>query len=411
MKAEDSHFKAKLRLYKWQGINTSGVRVRGKMLAICEAQVIDQLNERNVQVRLINHRSPSGYQRMNHRIKASDITRFTRQWSTMLMSGLNITTSLKLIAKNTHCAEMTSVLWLIQQQLQSGQSVSQSLKQSSRYFDCLYLDIVRVGEQTGRLSESLERIASYREKSEQLKAKVLRAAIYPSIVVMTALIVAFLMLTQVIPEFESMFGGYGAQLPWFTQQVLALSQTTQHHSIHLTIGILLAALSITLGYRCSSRFRFWLDEIKTHLPIVGNVLVKASLARFSHTLAISLNSGLPIISSLNIAARTTDNRHYQRLIEQVTQQVSTGVALNAAMRRSGNIPELLLQMIMIGEESGQLDKMLNQIANQYEAEVESVIKNLGKAIEPMLILLLGGLVGSLVIAMYLPIFNLMNIMG
>jgi type IV pilus assembly protein PilC len=208
-----------------------------------------------------------------------------------------------------------------------------------------------------------------------------------------------------------MFGGYGAQLPWFTQQVLALSQTTQHHSIHLTTGILLAALSITLGYRCSSRFRFWLDEIKTHLPIVGNVLVKASLARFSHTLAISLNSGLPIISSLNIAARTTDNRHYQRIIEQVTQQVSTGVALNAAMRRSGNIPELLLQMIMIGEESGQLDKMLNQIANQYEADVESVIENLGKAIEPILILLLGGLVGSLVIAMYLPIFNLMNIMG
>ncbi|MCC2522979.1 type II secretion system F family protein [Vibrio coralliilyticus] len=402
---------AKLRLYQWQGINTSGARVRGKILAVCEAQVIDQLNERNVQVRLIHHRSPSSYQQIKHRIKARDITRFTRQWSTMLMSGLNITASLKLIAKNTHCAEMKSVLWQIQQQLQSGQSVSQSLKQSSRYFDGLYLDIVRVGEQTGRLSESLERIASYREKSEQLKAKVLRAAIYPCIVVMTALIIAFLMLTQVIPEFESMFVGYGAQLPWFTQQVLALSQTTQHHSIHLTTGLILTALSITLGYRCSRRFRFWLDEIKTHLPIVGNVIVKASLARFSHTLAISLNSGLPIISGLNIAARTTDNRHYQRIIEQVTQQVSTGVALNAAMRRSGNIPELLLQMIMIGEESGQLDKMLNQIANQYEAEVESVIDNLGKAIEPMLILLLGGLVGSLVIAMYLPIFNLMNIMG
>ncbi|MCG9678236.1 type II secretion system F family protein [Vibrio sp. Isolate24] len=397
--------------YYWQGINHKGLKLKGTMLAICEAQVAEQLNERDISVRLIRQKPLPGYSRIKHKVRTKDLTNITRQWATMLASGLPITTSLKLIMQNQKRAELRSVLWMISHQLQAGLSVSSALKHSSRYFDALYIDIVDMGEKTGNLAASLEHIAQYREKTEQLTSRVQRAAIYPSLVVLTALAVSLLMLTKVIPEFEALFIGYGAELPWFTQQVLSLSQAVQHHSLSIgTMSVLIPVAFVSI-YRSSARFRYWLSRVTLHLPILGTLLLKSCMARFSRTLSTSLKSGLPILTSLETAARTTDNAYYQHIIRHLIQQTSAGIALHSTMRQSRDFPELMVQMIMIGEESGRLDDMLTRVANQYEADIDATVESLAKTLEPILILALGGLVGSLVIAMYLPIFNLMNIMG
>ncbi|BER95546.1 type II secretion system F family protein [Vibrio cholerae] len=400
-----------LKNYRWKGINSNGKKVSGQMLAISEIEVRDKLKDQHIQIKKLKKGSVSLLARLTHRVKGKDITILTRQLATMLTTGVPIVQALKLVGDNHRKAEMKSILAQITKSVEAGTPLSKAMRTASAHFDTLYVDLVETGEMSGNLPEVFERLATYREKSEQLRAKVIKALIYPSMVVLVALGVSYLMLTMVIPEFESMFKGFGAELPWFTQQVLKLSHWVQAYSLWAFIAIAAAIFGLKALRKNSFQIRLKTSRLGLKFPIIGNVLAKASIAKFSRTLATSFAAGIPILASLKTTAKTSGNVHFETAINEVYRDTAAGMPMYIAMRNTEAFPEMVLQMVMIGEESGQLDDMLNKVATIYEFEVDNTVDNLGKILEPLIIVFLGTVVGGLVVAMYLPIFNLMSVLG
>lgn len=400
-----------LKNYRWKGINSNGKKVSGQMLAISEIEVRDKLKDQHIQIKKLKKGSVSLLARLTHRVKGKDITILTRQLATMLTTGVPIVQALKLVGDNHRKAEMKSILAQITKSVEAGTPLSKAMRTASAHFDTLYVDLVETGEMSGNLPEVFERLATYREKSEQLRAKVIKALIYPSMVVLVALGVSYLMLTMVIPEFESMFKGFGAELPWFTQQVLKLSHWVQAYSLWAFIAIAAAIFGLKALRKNSFQIRLKTSRLGLKFPIIGNVLAKAFIAKFSRTLATSFAAGIPILASLKTTAKTSGNVHFETAINEVYRDTAAGMPMYIAMRNTEAFPEMVLQMVMIGEESGQLDDMLNKVATIYEFEVDNTVDNLGKILEPLIIVFLGTVVGGLVVAMYLPIFNLMSVLG
>lgn len=400
-----------LKNYRWKGINSNGKKVSGQMLAISEIEVRDKLKDQHIQIKKLKKGSVSLLARLTHRVKGKDITILTRQLATMLTTGVPIVQALKLVGDNHRKAEMKSILAQITKSVEAGTPLSKAMRTASAHFDTLYVDLVETGEMSGNLPEVFERLATYREKSEQLRAKVIKALIYPSMVVLVALGVSYLMLTMVIPEFESMFKGFGAELPWFTQQVLKLSHWVQAYSSWAFIAIAAAIFGLKALRKNSFQIRLKTSRLGLKFPIIGNVLAKASITKFSRTLATSFAAGIPILASLKTTAKTSGNVHFETAINEVYRDTAAGMPMYIAMRNTEAFPEMVLQMVMIGEESGQLDDMLNKVATIYEFEVDNTVDNLGKILEPLIIVFLGTVVGGLVVAMYLPIFNLMSVLG
>ncbi|ENY8012137.1 type II secretion system F family protein [Vibrio fluvialis] len=400
-----------LKNYRWKGVNSTGKKVAGQTLAISEIEVRDKLKEQHIQVKKIKKGSVSVLTRLTNRVKTKDITILTRQLATMLTTGVPIVQALKLVGDNHRKAEMKSILAQITKGVEAGTPISKAMRTASTHFDALYVDLIQTGEQSGNLAEVFERLATYREKSEQLRAKVIKALIYPSMVILVALGVSYLMLTMVIPEFESMFKGFGAELPWFTQQILKLSHGVQAYSAGAFIASLGLVFSIKAARKKSFVVRLKTSQLSLRFPIIGGVLAKAAIAKFSRTLATSFSAGIPILASLKTTAKTAGNVHFETAIQDVHRHTAAGMPMYIAMRNTQAFPEMVLQMVMIGEESGKLDDMLNKVATIYEFEVDNTVDNLGKILEPLIIVFLGIVVGGLVVAMYLPIFNLMSVLG
>ncbi|EKO3904565.1 type II secretion system F family protein [Vibrio fluvialis] len=400
-----------LKNYRWKGINSTGKKVAGQILAISEIEVRDKLKEQHIQVKKIKKGSVSVLTRLTNRVKTKDITILTRQLATMLTTGVPIVQALKLVGDNHRKAEMKSILAQITKGVEAGTPISKAMRTASTHFDALYVDLIQTGEQSGNLAEVFERLATYREKSEQLRAKVIKALIYPSMVILVALGVSYLMLTMVIPEFESMFKGFGAELPWFTQQILKLSHGVQAYSAAAFIVSLGLVFGIKTARKKSFVVRLKTSQLSLRFPIIGGVLAKAAIAKFSRTLATSFSAGIPILASLKTTAKTAGNVHFETAIQDVHRHTAAGMPMYIAMRNTQAFPEMVLQMVMIGEESGKLDDMLNKVATIYEFEVDNTVDNLGKILEPLIIVFLGIVVGGLVVAMYLPIFNLMSVLG
>ncbi|ELS3715979.1 type II secretion system F family protein [Vibrio fluvialis] len=400
-----------LKNYRWKGVNSTGKKVAGQTLAISEIEVRDKLKEQHIQVKKIKKGSVSVLTRLTNRVKTKDITILTRQLATMLTTGVPIVQALKLVGDNHRKAEMKSILAQITKGVEAGTPISKAMRTASTHFDALYVDLIQTGEQSGNLAEVFERLAIYREKSEQLRAKVIKALIYPSMVILVALGVSYLMLTMVIPEFESMFKGFGAELPWFTQQILKLSHGVQAYSARAFIASLGLVFGIKAARKKSFVVRLKTSQLSLRFPIIGGVLAKAAIAKFSRTLATSFSAGIPILASLKTTAKTAGNVHFETAIQDVHRHTAAGMPMYIAMRNTQAFPEMVLQMVMIGEESGKLDDMLNKVATIYEFEVDNTVDNLGKILEPLIIVFLGIVVGGLVVAMYLPIFNLMSVLG
>lgn len=295
--------------------------------------------------------------------------------------------------------------------VEAGTSLAKALKSASPLFDPFYCDLVATGEQTGRLEQVFTRIFTYREKSEETRKKVVKAMIYPAIVCLIATLVTVGMLLFVIPTFKGVFSAFGAELPWFTRQVLNTSDALSKGGHYVLLMVFSLALLCRLLLRKSAAFRHRISRLSLHLPVVGDVITKATIARFTRTLATTFSAGIPLLQGLYAAAKTANHLHYQTVIEDIHRQTAGGRPLHRAIRETGQFPDMMSQMVMIGEESGALDEMLNKIATIYESEVDNTVDNLGKILEPMIILLLGLLIGALVIAMYLPMFNLMSVMG
>ena len=400
-----------LKNFRWKGINSSGKKTSGQTLAMSEVEVRERLSAQHIKIKKLKKSSISFITKLSHRVKGKDITVFTRQISTMLVTGVPLVQALKLVSNNHKKAEMKSILMSVTRAVEAGTPMSKAMRTASTHFDALYTDLIATGELSGNLAEVFERLATYREKSEELRAKVIKALIYPAMVMFVALGVSYLMLTQVIPEFEKMFSGFGADLPWFTRQVLDLSAWMQNWGSFIALGTLSLIISARILVKRSDSFRLMMDRAILKIPVLGAVLSKAAIAKFSRTLATSFSAGIPILTSLKTTSKTSGNLHYQLAVEEVYRDTAAGMPMYVAMRNCDVFPELVLQMVMIGEESGRLDEMLNKVATIYEFEVDNTVDNLSKILEPLIIVFLGVVVGGLVTAMYLPIFNLMSVLG
>ncbi|OOF19737.1 type II secretion system protein F [Salinivibrio sp. MA427] len=403
--------KQTLFVFHWRQAVPFGRHQKGQVFAYSEHDARQQLAGQAILPTRLIRRRLSSWQQRQHKAKAADITQFSRELTTLLESGIPIVQALNLIEENQVKAEMRLVVRYLRQQLEAGTSLSTALAQASPLFDRFYCDLVATGEQTGQLPLVFARLALYREKQALLRSKVMKAMIYPTIVVSVALGVSTYLLLFVIPKFKQIFDSFGAPLPWLTRQVLALSDWMTTHAPTIAAILIVLMLSHKWLQRHHPRYRYHYHRWLLKLPIIGEVLSKACIAKFSRTLATTFSAGIPLISGLKSATNILTNDYYAHGLIRVSAHTATGIPLYQALRESGRFPNMMTQMIMIGEESGALDTMLNRVAVIYEEEVDNTVDSLGKIIEPLLILVLGLLIGGLVVAMYLPIFNLMSVLG
>ncbi|WP_028023078.1 type II secretion system F family protein [Enterovibrio calviensis] len=401
----------KLYVFQWRGNTSKGAKIKGQLLAYNEQDARSILAEQRVHIVKIKRSSPSSWVKRKNTATAKDITMFTRQMATMLEAGVPLGETLQLLKTSAKKAEMKLIIGQIYSHIEAGSSLAQAMKSSSTLFDQFYCDLVATGEQTGRLELIFARICVYREKGEETRSKVIKAMIYPSIVFTIALLVSIGMLLFVIPTFKDIFSSFNSELPWFTQKVLGVSDALQNYGLYMFIAIVVAGLVFKAYHQKSYQFRLKASRFSLSIPILGDVLTKATLARFTRTLATTFSAGIPLLNGLSAAGKTANNTYFKQVIEDVHKQTSGGRPLHRAIQETDAFPDMMTQMVMIGEESGSLDDMLNKVAGLYEADVDNTVDNLGKILEPLIIVTLGLLIGSLVVAMYLPMFDLMSVMG
>ncbi len=393
-------------VFLWSGVNRRGQKVSGELKGETLQQVKAELIRQGIVVQKIRKQHESFLDRYTQSVNAMDIAVLTRQITTMLTAGVPLVQTLQLLAGSHEKKPMREMLANICTEIESGVPPSKALRQYPRHFDDLYCDLVASGEQSGALDAVFDRIATYREKAEAIKSKIKKAMFYPAVVVFVALVVTAILLLYVVPEFDNIFKSFGAELPAFTRMVITLSNIVQTYW-YFVFGALVILIFVYIhSYRRMESVRDGTDKLILRLPIVGVILQKAALARYARTLSTTFAAGLPLIDGLVAAAGSSGNAVYRKAIMSVRSEVMAGMQMNVAMRTTEVFPEMVIQMIMIGEESGSLDDMLSKVAGIYEQQVDDAVDALSSLIEPLLMVVLGVLVGGLVIAMYLPIFKL-----
>src|SRR5690606_2977482 len=345
------------------------------------------------------------------KITPMDIALFTRQMATMMKAGVPLLQSFDIIGEGFDNPNMRKLVDEIKQEVAAGNSFAGSLRKKPQYFDDLYCNLVESGEQSGALETLLDRVATYKEKTEQLKAKIKKAMTYPIAVIVVAIIVSAILLIKVVPQFESVFAGFGAELPAFTMMIINLSRWLQEYWYLVLLLMAGGVFSFKFFHKRSEKFRDGLDRLLLKMPIVGDILYKAVVARYARTLSTTFAAGVPLVDALDSVAGATGNVVFRNAVGKIRNDVSSGVQLNFSMRTTGVFPSMAIQMTAIGEESGSLDEMLDKLASFYEAEVDNMVDNLTTLMEPMIMAVLGVLVGGLIIAMYLPIFQLGSVVG
>lgn len=398
---------AKISVYAWEGTDKKGTKMTGELSGQNPALIKAQLRKQGINPGKVRKKSAAIFS-LGQRIKAHDIALFTRQMATMMKAGVPLLQSFDIIGEGFDNPAMRKLVDDVKQEVAAGNSFAAALRKKPQYFDELYCNLVDAGEQAGALDTLLERVATYKEKSESLKAKIKKAMTYPLAVVFVAIIVTGILLVKVVPQFESVFKGFGAQLPAFTVMVIGLSQFMQDWW-WLMLGVLIAAIfGARHAFRTSQGFRDRTDTWLLKLPLIGTLMYKSAVARYARTLSTTFAAGVPLVEALESVAGATGNIVFKRAVLRIKQDVSTGMQLNFSMRTSGIFPNMAIQMTAIGEESGALDDMLDKVASFYEAEVDNMVDNLTSLMEPFIMVVLGVIVGGLVVAMYLPIFQLGN---
>jgi type IV pilus assembly protein PilC len=394
--------------YQWKGVNRDGQRTSGELKGSTIAEIRSVLKAQGVTPKGVRKKSAPLWKR-EKKISAMDIAMITRQIATMLAAGVPLVTTIELLGRGHEKAKVRELLGTILSDVQSGIPLSDALRPHRRYFDDLYVDLVAAGEHSGSLDAVFDRIATYREKAEQLKSKIKKAMFYPTAVVVVAILVTALLLLFVVPQFEDIFAGFGAELPAFTQIVINLSRWLQGSWYYFAIAIIVGIWLFKRTHRTSQNFRDRVDEMVLKIPAIGDILHKAAMARFARTLATTFAAGVPLIDGLESAAGASGNYVYRKALLKVRQEVMSGMQMNVAMRTTGLFPDMLIQMVMIGEESGGLDEMLNKVSNIYEMQVDDAVDGLSTLIEPIMMVVIGTVVGGLIVAMYLPIFEMGNV--
>ena len=390
--------------FTWEGTDSRGKRVKGKTLATSEAAVRAELRRQGVVP--VRVRKQTVLFKKKGKVTSSDIALFSRQLATMLAAGIPLVQAFEIVGNGHENPAMQKLILSIKQDVEGGTALAEALAKHPLHFDDLFVNLVEAGEQAGALETLLDKIATYKEKTEAIKKKIKKALTYPAAVLIVAVVVTTILLIFVIPEFESLFQGFGADLPAFTRMVIGLSEFMRDKGWF----VLMVAVAIISGYvytyKRSRKLRELQDRLMLKAPIVGAILVKAAIARFARTLSTMFSAGVPLVEALKSVAGATGNIVYEDGVMAIRDEVSTGQRLQRAMENTELFPNMVVQMIAVGEESGSLDEMSSKVADFYEEDVDNAVDNMSSLLEPIIMAILGVLVGGLVIAMYLPIFKM-----
>jgi type IV pilus assembly protein PilC len=390
--------------FVWEGRDKKGNRVKGKSVAPDEAALRADLRRQGIAPSRIKKQSASlgG----GGKVKAEDIAVFSRQLATMLAAGIPLVQGLEIVGNGHDKPSVQRLILAIKADIGGGSSLHEALARHPLHFDNLYVNLVEAGEHAGALESLLDKVATYQEKTEAIKKKVKKALFYPAAVLVVAVIVSIILLVWVIPQFESLFKGFGANLPTFTQMVINISHVVQSQGI--TLALILGGIIYGFIYmkKRSKALQVLLDRLALKVPIIGPILNKAAIARYARTLSTMFAAGVPLVEALESVAGATGNIVYETAVLKMKDEVSTGQRLQRSMENVGLFPNMVVQMIAVGEESGSLDTMSGKVATFYEAEVDNAVDAMSSLLEPLIMAVLGVLVGGLVIAMYLPIFKL-----
>jgi len=389
-------------IFEWAGKDRTGKLVRGELRAGGEAAVSASMRRQGIMVTKVKKRRISG----GSSIKQKDIAVFTRQLSTMMKAGVPLLQAFDIVARGSTNPRMTRLLNEIRGDVETGTSLSSAFRKHPQYFDALYCNLVEAGEAGGILEDLLARLALYQEKMLAIRQKVKSALMYPTAVIVVAFVVLSVIMIFVIPAFKEVFSSFGADLPAPTLMVMAMSEFFVKW--WYVIGIVIGGGTYTFlqSWKRSEKVQFFMDRLMLRLPIFGDLVLKSVIARWTRTLSTMFAAGVPLVEALDSVGGTAGNLVFTRATEQIQRDVAAGTALTTAMNGVGVFPTMVLQMAAIGEESGSLDEMLARAAEFYEDEVDEMVKGLSTLLEPIIIVVLGGLIGTIVVSMYLPIFKI-----
>ncbi|MZR62445.1 type II secretion system F family protein [Alcanivorax sp. DP30] len=396
--------------FLYEGVDRRGARVKGEASGKAPSFVRAELRKQGINAKKVVRKREINIGGKK-KIKSIDITIFTRQLATMMKAGVPLVQAFEIVADGLDNPSMKELVLRLKVDVEAGSNFAGALEKHPDQFDDLYCSLIDAGEQSGALETMLDRVAIYKEKSEALKQKIKKAMKYPMFVVGAAAIVTSILLLKVVPVFEELFAGFGAELPAFTQFVIGLSRGLQAHFLLIIVIFVMFVVGFSQLKKRSQAFADAIDRLLLRLPIVGDLTLKSTIARYARTLSTTFSAGVPLIEALDTCAGATGNAVYRKAVLQVKEDVSTGQQLQFAMRATGVFPAMALQMTAIGEESGALDAMLEKVAIYYEEEVDNAVDGLTSMMEPMIMAVLGVVIGGLIIAMYMPIFQMGNVVG
>lgn len=401
----------KLESYIWEGKDRKGNKSKGELTGSNLALVKAQLRKQGIIPDKVKKKPKPLFGGGSKKITPFDIAMLTRQLATMMKAGVPLVQSFDIVADGLENKGLQELVISVRNDISSGTSFAGSLRKHPKYFDDLYCNLVDSGEKAGALEQMLDRIATYLEKTELLKKKVKKAMTYPAAVVVVAIVVTAILLVKVVPQFESLFQGFGADLPVFTQFIINISEWLQKWWFIVLLGIVATIFLFRESKRRSAKFSDMVDKYILKLPIMGEILDKSAVAKFGRVLSTTFAAGVPLVDALDSVAGATGNAVYRDAVNNIKADVSSGTQLQASMRDQGVFPVMAVQLTAIGEESGNLDDMLTKVAEHYEGVVDDMVDNLTALMEPMIMAVLGVLVGGLIVGMYLPIFQMGQVVG
>ncbi len=397
-------------LYLYKGKNKDGKPVQGEMAGTNATIVKAQLRKQGVMTSSVK-KKPKPLFKNTKPIKPEDIANFTRQMATMMKAGVPLVQSFEIVAEGLDNEKMREMVNQLHEDVSAGGGFAAALRKHPRHFDDLFCSLIEAGEQSGSLETMLDRVATYKEKGERIKKKVKKALTYPAAVIVVAVIVTGILLVRVVPVFANTFTSFGADLPAFTQFVMNISEFMQNWWLFFLVTVIATLVAFREARLRSPKFSDFVDKVTLKIPIIGNIVYESSVSRFTRTLSTTFAAGVPLIEALNSVAGSSGNAVFRDATLRIRDDVSTGLQLNSAMRATGLFPVMVLQLTSIGEESGALDEMMEKAAVHFEESVDNQVDNLTTLLEPMIMAVLGVLVGGLLIAMYLPIFQLGQVIG
>ncbi|MEE8042531.1 MAG: type II secretion system F family protein [Pseudomonadales bacterium] len=400
--------------FVWEGTDKQGRKTKGEISSVNPAVARAELRKQGISATRVRKKSTGGLMavlKSGGKVNTADISLFSRQMATMMKAGVPLVQSFDIVADGVDKPALKEMIKGIRNDVAAGNAFASCLRKYPDQFDDLFCNLVEAGEQSGALETMLDRVATYKEKTESLKARIKKAMFYPVAVMVVAFIVSAILLIFVVPQFKEIFSSFGAELPYFTLVVIGMSESAQEYWFHFLVVLVVTVWIVRQFYKRSKKMRDTIDRILLKLPVMGDIINKSAVARYCRTLSTTFAAGVPLVDALGSVAGATGNSVYVNAVNQIKEDVSTGQQLNFSMRNTGVFPNMVLQMVAIGEESGALDDMLDKSADYYEEQVDNAVDAMTSLMEPIIMAVLGVVIGGLIIAMYLPIFQLGKVIG